>query len=155
MLTSGSTGYFKAVCLRHGQMIKAVKGKAKYHGNTGTTVFFNWINIDHVANLTEIHLHAMMLGADQVHVQAADLQVQPSKFVSLLGKHQVGYTFAPNFFLAALRKSLKARTGENLGGGFGPLEAQGADIGRRGKCRRYLRCSHQALGLLWRTGERH
>lgn len=107
MLTSGSTGYAKVVCLRHGQMIKAVKGKAKYHGNSHETVFLNWIGFDHVANLTEIHLHAMILGANQVHVHAADLLVQPSRFVSLVGRHRVAYTFAPNFFLAALRKSLQ------------------------------------------------
>ena len=114
MLTSGSTGYAKAVCLRHGQMIKAVKGKAKYHGNSRETVFFNWIGTDHVANLTEIHLHAMLLGADQVHVHAADLLVQPSMFVSLLSKHRAGYTFAPNFFLAALRKSLETPAGSKV-----------------------------------------
>ncbi len=114
MLTSGSTGFAKAVCLRHGQMIKAVKGKANYHGNTGETVFLNWIGIDHVANLTEIHLHAMVLRANQIHVQAADLLVQPSTFVNLLSKHGVGYTFAPNFFLAALRKSLESPTGSKF-----------------------------------------
>lgn len=114
MLTSGSTGYAKAVCLRHSQIIKAVKGKAKYHGSSHETVFLNWIGIDHVANLTEIHLHAMILGANQVHVHAADLLVQPSRFVSLLGKHRVAYTFAPNFFLAALRKSLQTPAGSKL-----------------------------------------
>ena len=114
MLTSGSTGFAKVVCLRHGQMIKAVKGKAQYHGNSGETVFFNWIGMDHVANLTEIHLHAMLLGADQVHVHAADLLVQPSTFVNFLSKHRAGYTFAPNFFLAALRKSLETPAGSKL-----------------------------------------
>ena len=114
MLTSGSTGYSKAVCLRHGQVIKAIRGKAKYHGNSGETVFLNWIGFDHVANLTEIHLHAMFLHANQVHVHAPDLLVQPSMFVNLLSKHRVGYTFAPNFFLAALRKSLQTPAGSKL-----------------------------------------
>lgn len=114
MLTSGSTGYAKAVCLRHGQMIKAVKGKSKYHTTSSKTVFFNWIGMDHVANLTEIHLHAMILGADQVHVHAADLLVQPSTFVNLLSKHRVAHTFAPNFFLAALRKALETPAGSKL-----------------------------------------
>ena len=114
MLTSGSTGYAKAVCLRHGQMIKAVKGKSKFHGTSKETGFFNWIGMDHVANLTEIHLHAMLLGADQVHVHAADLLVQPSAFVTLLSKHRVAHTFAPNFFLAALRKSLETSAGSKF-----------------------------------------
>ena len=120
MLTSGSSGFSKAVCLRHDQMIKAVKGKAEYHGNSSDTVFLNWIGFDHVANLTEVHLQAMSLGADQVHVQAADLLVQPSTFVSLLSKHRVAYSFAPNFFLAALRKSLETPEGSKL--------CEGADL---------------------------
>ncbi|KAM0801214.1 hypothetical protein BDR22DRAFT_804970 [Usnea florida] len=114
MLTSGSTGYAKAVCFRHGQMIKAVKGKSVHHGTSSESIFFNWIGMDHVANLTEIHLHATLLGADQVHVHAADLLLQPSAFVKLLSKHRVGYTFAPNFFLAALRKSLDTPAGSKL-----------------------------------------
>ena len=114
MLTSGSTGYAKAVCLRHGQMIKAVKGKSVHHGTSNESIFFNWIGMDHVANLTEIHLHATLLGADQVHVHAADLLVQPSAFINLLSKHRVAYTFAPNFFLAALRKSLETPAGSKL-----------------------------------------
>ena len=107
MLTSGSTGYSKAVCLSHGQILKAVEGKAKFHETTQETPFFNWIGIDHVANLSEIHIHEMLLASDQVHAHATDLVTSPLKFVSLLSQHQIGYTFAPNFFLALLRKSLE------------------------------------------------
>ena len=106
MLTSGSTGYAKAVCLRHGQIISAIGGKAKYHGTSNATIFFNWIGMDHVANLTEIHLHAMMLGSDQIHAQAVDILLKPTLFLHLLSEHRIGYTFAPNFFLAALLKAL-------------------------------------------------
>ncbi|KAI9840147.1 MAG: putative NRPS-like protein biosynthetic cluster [Thelocarpon superellum] len=106
MLTSGSTGHAKAVSLRHGQMIKAVQGKSAFHGITPADPFLNWIGLDHVADLTEVHLQAMQLCADQVHVQAADLLVEPLIFLRLLQKHRVGYTFAPNFFLAALRRCL-------------------------------------------------
>lgn len=104
MLTSGSTGSAKAVCLTHGQILRAVKGKSKYHETAQETGFLNWIGIDHVANLTEIHLHAMSLGSNQVHVHATDLLINPSVFLNLLSKHHIGYTFAPNFFLASLRK---------------------------------------------------
>ena len=78
MLTSGSTGYAKAVCLTHGQILNAVEGKSKYHGTTSKTKFLNWIGLDHVANLTEIHLHAMSLGSEQVHVHATDFSCEPT-----------------------------------------------------------------------------
>lgn len=111
MLTSGSSGNAKAVCLRYGQLLDALHGKSKHHGTTPDDTFLNWIGMDHVANLSEVHLHAMSLGADQVHVQAADLLEKPLSFLSLLHKHRVGYTFAPNFFLAALRRQLEEISG--------------------------------------------
>lgn len=58
MLTSGSTGSAKAVPLRHGQIIKAVQSKSLYHGIHPGDVMLNWVGMDHVASLTEIHLHA-------------------------------------------------------------------------------------------------
>ncbi|KAK4143700.1 uncharacterized protein C8A04DRAFT_28693 [Dichotomopilus funicola] len=108
MLTSGSTGHAKAVSLRHGQVVEALLGKASFHETTSRDVFLNWIGMDHVANLTEIHLHAMSLGADQVHVHAVDLLAQPMTFLRLIDRHRASYTFAPNFFLASVRKALEA-----------------------------------------------
>ena len=84
MLTSGSTGYAKAVSLRHGQIISATEGKFKYDGTSSRTTFFNWIGMDHVANLTEIHLHAMQLGSTQVHAHTTDILVNPFQFMRLL-----------------------------------------------------------------------
>lgn len=65
--------------------------------------------MDHVANLTEVHLHAMYLGAEQVHAHAGDLITQPLLFLRLLERHCVSYTFAPNFFLSSVKKALEAR----------------------------------------------
>ena len=106
MFTSGSTGNTKAVCLRHGQLLVALAGKSRYHETTGNDVFLNWIGMDHVASLTEIHLHAMSLGSEQVHANATDLVTKPMSFLALINKHRVTYTFAPNFFLAFLRRTL-------------------------------------------------
>ena len=107
MLTSGSTGNAKAVGLRHAQVLVSLKGKAAHHGTRSSDVFLNWIGLDHVANLTEVHLHAMSLAAEQVQVGAADVIANPTAFIKLLDKHRVAYTFAPNFFLASLRKTLE------------------------------------------------
>ena len=103
MLTSGSTGNAKVVPLGHGQILYAISGKTQHHGTRTQDVFLNWIGMDHVANLTEIHMHAMFLGADQVHVQASDVVTNPMTFIKLLSWHEVAYTFAPNFFLASLQ----------------------------------------------------
>ena len=106
MLTSGSTGLSKAVCIRHQQILDCVKGKSRLHGLTNDEVFLNWIGFDHVANLVETHIHAMSLGVDQVHVHSSDVVKDPSNFLRLLEEYRITYTFAPNFFLALLSKDL-------------------------------------------------
>jgi acyl-CoA synthetase (AMP-forming)/AMP-acid ligase II len=58
MLTSGSTGSAKAVPLKHKQILMAVQGKSLHHGTVSGDVFLNWVGLDHVASLTEIHLQA-------------------------------------------------------------------------------------------------
>jgi hypothetical protein len=35
-------------------------GKSQHHQTTEDDVFLNWTGLDHVANLTEIHLHALI-----------------------------------------------------------------------------------------------
>ncbi|RYP66278.1 hypothetical protein DL770_008837 [Monosporascus sp. CRB-9-2] len=108
MLTSGSTGSAKAVPLRHGQMLRAVRGKSEHHGTKPGDKFLNWIGMDHVASLTEVHLHAMSLCSDQVHVASSTLLQDPLKYIELLDKHKIVYTFGPNFFLTLLRDSIVA-----------------------------------------------
>ena len=107
MLTSGSTGTSKAVCLRHGQILRAISGKSQCHSTRENDVFLNWIGFDHVANFTEIHMHALSIGATQIHIQATDALAQPIAFLQLLSKYHVSYTFAPNFFLAVLDSAIE------------------------------------------------
>lgn len=108
MLTSGSTGNAKAVPLDTPQMINSIRGKSESWNSTTSSVLLSWIGLDHVANLTEIHLHAMLLGAEQVQVQANDVLAEPILFLQLIAKHRVTHTFAPNFFLAQLERRLIA-----------------------------------------------
>lgn len=107
MLTSGSTGHPKAVRLSHSQIIAAVAGKAAVRPLPGNLPFLNWIGLDHVASLVEIHIQALWLGIDQVHAHAADLIASPRTFLSLLHTHKISRTFAPNFFLAKLVSAIQ------------------------------------------------
>lgn len=66
MLTSGSTGNSKAVALRHANLLSSVRGKSRHHGTTPRSRFLNWIAFDHVACVSEIHLHALELNAQYV-----------------------------------------------------------------------------------------
>lgn len=108
MLTSGSTGDCKAVCLEHQQVLAAVQGKASFRPPAAGHALLNWIGIDHVASLIEIHLLALWLGLDQVHVAPAAIISSPTLFLDLLSRHRVSRSFAPNFFLAKLISSVPA-----------------------------------------------
>jgi acyl-CoA synthetase (AMP-forming)/AMP-acid ligase II/thioesterase domain-containing protein len=107
MLTSGSTGNAKAVRLSHGQVLSAVDGKIAFRALPAGKPFLNWIGLDHVASVVEIHLPAMRLGVDQVHIQATDIIASPRLFLDLLSEHQVARTFAPNFFMAKLISTVR------------------------------------------------
>ncbi|KZZ97692.1 AMP-binding & Acyl-protein synthetase [Moelleriella libera RCEF 2490] len=102
MLTSGSTGNAKAVELSHNQVLTSLAAKWDLRRPPASKPFLNWIKLDHVAGLAEIHLQAILWGVDQVHVHPADVVSDPTKFLELLSLHQVSCTFAPNFFLAKL-----------------------------------------------------
>ncbi|OTA89514.1 hypothetical protein M434DRAFT_23340 [Hypoxylon sp. CO27-5] len=102
MLTSGSTGNAKAVRLTHRQIFAAVSGKASVRPLNLDGPFLNWIGLDHVASLVEIHIQALWLGVSQVHVHAADIVASPQLFLDLLSRHHIARSFAPNFFLAKL-----------------------------------------------------
>ena len=110
MLTSGSTSKAKAVCLSHEQLIAAVYGKSKVVELPKSTAFLNWIAMDHVASLVEIHLQALYLGMDQVHVSGPDVVTDPTYFLHLVDHHRVSRTFAPNFFLAKLKSELEQKS---------------------------------------------
>ena len=109
MLTSGSSGNAKAVCLSHNQILAAIEGKASVIKLDTRNAFLNWIGLDHVAGLIEIHLQAMYLGMDQIHIPAATVVADPSSFLNIVSRHRVSRSFAPNFYLAKLRHCIESR----------------------------------------------
>lgn len=109
MLTSGSTGHAKAVCLTHKQILAALAGKSSFLPVENRFALLNWIRFDHVTSLVEIHLQTMFTGAEQIHLQPPDVISDPSLFLEMIHRHRVGKTFAPNFFLAKLRRWMESQ----------------------------------------------
>ena len=114
MLTSGSSGNAKAVCLTHNQVFAAIKGKLSMMPLPQGSALLNWIALDHVASLVEIYLCAMFAGLDQVHVPATEILAKPLLFLRLLSEHRVSRTFAPNFFLLKLQMVLDTTTAQDI-----------------------------------------
>lgn len=116
MLTSGSTGNAKAVCLNHSTLLAAIRGKSGALNIANDVTFINFIGFDHVASLTEIHLHALFEGVTQIHVQPGDLIADPVQFLLLSQKHRCAKIVAPNFFLARLNAGIE-KAGSRLADG--------------------------------------
>ncbi|KAF2443281.1 acetyl-CoA synthetase-like protein [Karstenula rhodostoma CBS 690.94] len=113
MLTPGSTGSAKAVCLRHEQILTACRGKLPHMPLAPGDVVLNWIGLDHVGSLMELHLTAMIAGCDQIQVATTEVIMDPLLFLRLLSKHKVARTFAPNFMLAKLQQILDSDAGSD------------------------------------------
>ncbi|RJE26809.1 Thioesterase domain protein [Aspergillus sclerotialis] len=110
LFTSGSTGKSKAVCLSHSQILSAIYGKYSVVPLPEQSSFLNWVGLDHVAAIVEIHLQALYAGKDQVHAPGTDVLSNPIFFLDLVANHRVSRTFAPNFFLAKIRDALVQNT---------------------------------------------
>lgn len=149
MLTSGSSGNAKAVCLSHEQIFAAIKGKASVIKLDTRTAFLNWVGLDHVAGLIEIHLQAMHLGMDQVHVPAATVIADPSSFLNIVSRHRVSRSFAPNFYLAKLKQTIESddpRIDKNLDLSCLSYLASGGESNHTGMCSAVANLLHHEYG---------
>ncbi|THH33267.1 hypothetical protein EUX98_g929 [Antrodiella citrinella] len=108
MLTSGSTGNSKGVVLRHSNMLSSVRGKIRHHGTTSASQFLNWIAFDHVACVTEVHLHALQADANQYHVAPSAIISRPRNLLEWCHSYHITYTFSPNFLLAQICREVAA-----------------------------------------------
>ncbi|PCG90968.1 Thioesterase [Penicillium occitanis (nom. inval.)] len=114
LLTSGSTGNAKAVCLSHKQLYASFRGKLATMPLPSNSALLNWVGLDHVASLVEVHLCAMFAGLDQVHVPATTVISDPLIFLVLLSRHGVSRTFSPHFFLRELQKALEVESPDKV-----------------------------------------
>ncbi|KAH8754377.1 hypothetical protein F5883DRAFT_607848 [Diaporthe sp. PMI_573] len=107
ILTSGSSNTAKIVPLTYGQLLAAFNGKTRIANlQYGGRPFLSWVGIDHVANLVQCHLYAIMSCLSQIQVPAANIMADPLKLLNLVSRHGMSRTFAPNFLLVKLLRQL-------------------------------------------------
>ncbi|KAG9080693.1 hypothetical protein FRC06_006254 [Ceratobasidium sp. 370] len=115
-LTSGSTGFPKAVTITHGNALSASAGKSALHRTKPETRFLNWLSMDHAAGLGEFHIWPMFARANQIHIPSRIVSSDLLVFLRVLSHAQIDHAFGPMFFLSALLRALKRSTAESLDG---------------------------------------
>ncbi|EGN97544.1 hypothetical protein SERLA73DRAFT_169847 [Serpula lacrymans var. lacrymans S7.3] len=109
-LTSGSTGFSKAVVHTHRTIIASCYAKGQSYGLTSETNVLNWVGFDHVAGSLEMHITPLLFGSYQLHVHASTILSDPLSFLRLIDDKSINIAFAPNFLLAKLARDLEKRS---------------------------------------------
>ncbi|KAG1728369.1 atromentin synthetase [Suillus paluster] len=109
-LTSGSTGFSKAVVHTHRTILAACYAKGEAYGLTSKTNVLNWVGFDHVAGSLEMHITPLLFGASQLHVHASAILSDPLRFLRLIDEKSINIAFSPNFLLAKLTRDLEKRS---------------------------------------------
>ncbi|KAG1734880.1 atromentin synthetase [Suillus paluster] len=109
-LTSGSTGFSKAVVHTHRTILAACHAKGQSYGLTSESQVLNWVGFDHVAGSLEMHITPLLYGASQLHVHASAILADPLRLLRLIDEKSIELAFAPNFLLSKLTRDLEKRT---------------------------------------------
>ncbi|KAG1880784.1 atromentin synthetase [Suillus subluteus] len=102
-LTSGSTGFSKAVVHTHRTILAACRAKGQSYGLTSESRVLNWVGFDHVAGSLEMHITPLLYGMSKPNYSLICLLL--SFYFSPSNS-----AFAPNFLLSKLTRDLEKRT---------------------------------------------
>ncbi|KAG2356634.1 atromentin synthetase [Suillus spraguei] len=109
-LTSGSTGFSKAVVHTHRTILAACRAQGQNYGMTSKSKILNWIGFDHVGGSLEFHLTPLLHGASQLHVHASAIIASPLRLLRLIDEQFIQLAFGPNFLLSKLIRDLEKRS---------------------------------------------
>ncbi len=106
-LTSGSTGTPKLIPLTHGNLLARARSANLYCGHTRHTVSLNWLPLEHIGPISDLHLRAVALGCKQVLVPKATVAGNPLNWLHLIDHYRATYSASPNFAYALVNSALE------------------------------------------------
>ena len=109
VLSSGSTGFSKAVELTHGNLLSRGIGTNILCGNQQSDVILSWLPFDHIGNISAYHISPVLEGSKLVYAQKEFVLARPLRWLDLIDKHRVTHGWAPNFAFALISKALKGQ----------------------------------------------
>ncbi|MDQ3250190.1 MAG: AMP-binding protein, partial [Chloroflexota bacterium] len=110
-LTSGSTGTPKCIPLTHRTILTRVRAANHYCSHTRATVTLNWLPLEHIGPLSDMHLRAVALGSKQIHVPRAYVAGNLLNWLTLLDRYRATYSASPNFGYGLTNNALEKTDG--------------------------------------------
>ena len=97
LLTSGSTGFPKAVMQSHHSLTHRSAASAQTNHFSSEDVSLNWFPLDHVGGIVMFHVRDVHLCCQQLQVQTEFILSDPLRWLDLIERYRVTVTWAPNF----------------------------------------------------------
>ena len=104
--TSGSTGLPKGVTQTNKAACMQIQG-SKELLNFEKDVMLNWMPLEHPGGCLMAHSRAVLLGSEQILVDKGFILGNPLRWLDLIDKHNVVYTWAPHFAYALINEKTK------------------------------------------------
>ncbi|MCP4701722.1 MAG: SDR family NAD(P)-dependent oxidoreductase [Gammaproteobacteria bacterium] len=112
-LTSGSTGAPKCVGLTHCNLIVRAAAVNQINGFLATDIVLCWMPLDHIVNISELHLRGVMLGSSLVYAPKEYVLGNILKWLDLIAHYKITYNWAPNFAYKLVVDAIKNRETDN------------------------------------------
>lgn len=104
--TSGSTGMPKGVIQNNEAVVKRQLGVAQLFKDK-KDISLNWMPLEHAGGILMSHFRGIMLGGTQIQVETEYILEDPLRWLDLIDKYRVEYSWAPHFAYALINEKLK------------------------------------------------
>ncbi|HFH7150119.1 TPA: AMP-binding protein [Streptococcus agalactiae] len=104
--TSGSTGLPKGVIQTNKAAVSRCYSHIQFHNCMKDTIM-NWMPLEHAGGILMAHFLGVVSNSEQILVDTDYILENPSRWLELMEKHKVNYSWAPHFAFVMLNDLVK------------------------------------------------